>query len=373
MSLTIVFLCLSGLFLIFKNAYRNTKTKTLKGFYAKYHRLILLYTLPLLFIFGLSGTVINLGLYTSPIITNYLSNGKTSNLLRVPKNILQDPPLKSIPLSQEIKSLSLNTLYLKAKKEFDDIEFYAIETYNYNDINSRIKFIAYEPKNFFVSALVNETYIVLSGVDGKVLDKKIAQQGTLAEKALDSVFYLHYLNTFADMPRFIFAIICIFMLFGLISSLMLWFERVKKENYIYVFMKPIIFTILLGSLISSCFLFATNWFIKKEYYQFELLEKSFITHEVLFYISFIFVFIFIKYINNLHIVSKYSFLISCIFLLIAVLSHNIISTYNIFNTYSNELKEVFYVDLALLIISICFYLIYKFLPEKYFEFERKIH
>ena len=36
--------------------------------------------------FGLTGALFNLGVYSSPLITNYLTQGNTSNVLKVERN-----------------------------------------------------------------------------------------------------------------------------------------------------------------------------------------------------------------------------------------------------------------------------------------------
>ena len=124
MSVAVVFLCFSGILLIIKNKYSNKKTKSNKAFYAKYHRLLFFYTLPLIFMFGITGALFNLGLYSSPLLTHYLTKGETLNALQTKRNILFDPALKNIDLSKKIKSISVNELYTKATQEFDDISFY---------------------------------------------------------------------------------------------------------------------------------------------------------------------------------------------------------------------------------------------------------
>ena len=220
-----------GIFLIIKNSYRNRKTKTVQGFYAKYHRLILLYTLPLVLMFGITGALFNLGVYSSPLMTHYLTKGKTLDAFTLEGNILVDPELKTIGLSRKVKTMNLNYLYKKAKDEFSDISFYEMEIYNYNDINARVKFIGYEPRNFFISSIINETFIVLDGTNAKVLDKKMADDGTFTEKTLDAMFYLHYVRTFSDIPRIVFATICLSILFGLTFSMTLWLERAKKISF----------------------------------------------------------------------------------------------------------------------------------------------
>lgn len=372
MSIAVVFLSLSGVYLIIKNSYRNSKTKTLKGFYAKYHRLLFLYTLPLVFMFGLSGALFNLGVYSSPLITNYLTDGKTSNILSLERNILQDPDLKSEEKSENIKTINLNKLYKKAKNEFDDISFYAMQIYNYNDINAKVKFIGYEPRNFFISSMGNETYVVLNGVTGEVLNKKTANQGSFTEKTLDAIFYLHYLKTFNDIPRITFGILCILILFGLLYAMALWFERAKQDKFMFKIIKPLTFTIFLGSLISTSLLFASTWLIEKKYLYFNMMEKLYNTQEVLFYLVFLLIFILILIKKDLFKVTKYVFFITSILLLVAVISHNTMSKYNLWTLLDNGFMEIFYTDIVLLIISIIFFIISIKLPEKYFIFDKKI-
>lgn len=371
MSVAVVFLCLSGILLIIKNKYKNAKTKTVRGFFAKYHRLLSLYTLPFILIFGITGALFNLGVYSSPLLTSYFTNGKTANILKVKRNILVDPDLKPIKKTQYTKTMDLNKLYKKALNEFDNIRFYEIQLYNLNDINTRVKFIGYEPKNIFVSSMTNESYVVLNGATGKVIDKKFAKDGTFAEKTLDSVFYLHYLRTFSDIPRIIFGLICIVILFGLVYSAFLWLFRQKKDSFTYKVLKPISFTIILGSIISSSALFLTAWTIPKKYMHFYLIDSLFSTQEVIFYATFILVFIFILIKKNIYIVSKYSSLVAGIFLILSVLAHQLFSGFNFITLFAKDLYIIGFVDITLLILGLIYIFIYFKLPIKYFDFEAK--
>ncbi|WP_108061838.1 PepSY-associated TM helix domain-containing protein [Poseidonibacter lekithochrous] len=366
MSVAVVFLTLSGLYLVIKNHYKNAKTKTAKGLYAKYHRLILLYTLPLVFMFGITGALFNLGVYSSPLITNYLTNGETSNILKVDRNILFDPDLEVRESNREVKSLSLNTLYTKAKEQFDDISFYEMQVYNYNDANAKVKFIGYEPNNYFISSVGNETYIVLDGINAKVLDKKVADQGTFAEKTLDSIFYLHYLRTFSDIPRIIFGLISLTIFIGLVFAMVLWLERSKKDSFSYKVIKPLSFTIMLGSLLSASTLFATTWLIPKKYMYFNFLDKLQNTQEILFYAVYFLLFIYILIKKDLFIITKNSFKLSALLLIVAVISHGIMSGYTLFNSYYRGLTEIFFTDLVLIFVALLFLLFSSKLNEKYF-------
>ncbi len=366
-SVAIVFLCLSGIFLIIKNSYRNTKTKTAKAFLAKYHRLILLYSLPLVFMFGLTGALFNLGVYSSPLITNYLSKGETMNILALDKNILQDLDLKKIKSTKEVKSINLNTLYVKAKEEFENISFYEMQVYNYNDINARVKFIGFEPRNIFISSMTNETYIVLNANTGKVLDKKTAKDGTFTEKTLDALFYLHYLRTFEDIPRIIFAFLSIGILFGLIFSALLWMKRAAKDAFSTKVIKPLIFTIIMGSILSTSLLFFTSWLIPKSYLYFTYKETLYYSHEILFYLVFLFILIYILLNKSFYNLSKYTFISSGILFILASINHNYFSGFTMSRTYDLEIWEVFYTDLALIIIGLLFiYLAFK-IKKDFFE------
>jgi len=325
MSVAVVFLCLSGLLLLIKNKYSNKKTTSPKTLYAKYHRLLFLYTLPLIFMFGLTGALFNLGVYSSPLLTHYLSDGKTINVLKVKRNILFDPVLENINTSKKIPSLNLNVLYKKAQKEFIDITFYQMQIYNYNDINARVKFVGYEPNNFFISSTVNESYIVLDGKDGSVLAKKYAKDGSFAEKTLDAIFYLHYLRTFSDLPRIIFAFLCSFILIGLVFAMTLYLERAKKETLSFKILRPLSFTIILGSILSASVLFSSAWLLPKAYMFFDFFDKRLSSQELLFYFTFIFTFILIYAQKNLFKSTKYIFNASGFFLLLAVFAHDFLS------------------------------------------------
>jgi len=368
MSVAVVFLCLSGIYLIIKNNYRNT-AKSTKSHFAKYHRLLLLYTLPLIFMFGLTGALFNLGVYSTPLMTHYLTNGETINVLKVDKNVLNDVDLKIHEKSLKMKNMNLNELYTKAVDEFDDIRFYSMQIYNYQDINAKVKFIGYEPHNFFISSMINESYIVLDANNAEVLDKKMAADGTFTEKTLDAIFYLHYLRTFQDIPRIIFAIISMIMLVGLVYAMNLWLERAKKDKFSYKVLKPLSLSIILGSLVSASLLFAITWIIPKDYTSFILFDKLQVTHRVFFYLTYFFMFIYVFIKKEPISIIRNSFYISSALLMIAFFAHNFMSGFTIFRTYNEGMYEIFGTDIALLLVSIVLFIFAKRLPEKYIEFK----
>ena len=350
-SVAVVFLCLSGLYLVIKNSYRNKKTHTVKGFFAKYHRLLLLYTLPLVFMFGLTGALFNLGVYSSPVMTNYLTKGETANVMQVDKNILVDKNLKLEEPTQKSKNLDLNTLYKKAQKELGNVIFYEMQIYNYKDMKEKVKFIGYEPQSFFISSVYNESYIVLQSKDGQVLSQKNAQDGSFTEKTLDAIFYLHYIRTFSDIPRVIFALICCAILFGITAGLLLWLKRAKEDSFSFKVLEPLSYTIILGSILSSAVLFASTWIIPKKFMYVTLLNTLYNVQEALFYLSFFLLFIFIKYQKSVYKATKKSLLFSGILFIVAVIAHGINGPVNILNTLSIGLKEIFFTDLILLLIG----------------------
>lgn len=351
MSVAVVFLSISGLFMIIKTRYKNNQTKTLKGFLAKNHRLLLTYTLPLVFMFGLTGALFNLGVYSSPLITSYLTNGQTANVLKVQRNILQDPDLEVKEASVKVKSISLNKLYEKAQKELSDVKFYDIQVYNHNDINSKVKFIGYEPINFFISSITNESYIVLDGINATVLDKKLAKEGSFAEKTLDAIFYLHYLRTFSDIPRIAFFFICLFILAGLTYAMLLWLKRTSEDKFSHKVLKPLSFTIMLGSVLSASALFATSWIIPKAYMHFTFLEKFFNTQEVIFYFVFLLLFIYVLIKKDLAHILKQVLTLSAFLLIIALIAHQVLSGVNFFNFISKDIYIPIYSDCALLLFA----------------------
>jgi uncharacterized iron-regulated membrane protein len=357
-SVAVLFLCLSGVFLILKVKYSNKKTTTSKGFFAKYHRLLLLYTIPLVLMFALTGALFNLGLYTSPLITNYLSSGETYNILKVEKNILQDDELEIKKAKSSLGNIDLNILYKKAKNEFEDISFYKMQVFNYKDSSSQVKFIGYEPKTYFLSSVYNETYILLEAKNGNIIAKKYAANGTDTEKIMDSLFYLHFLKSFEDFPRHIFLFLSLLILAGITFSLTLWLQRANKETVSYKILRPLIFSVISGSILASSILFASTYMLPIEYL---------FIQEPMFYITFLILFIYIKLKENIFKSFKFILYLSAFLLVSSVVTHDIFTSYSIITSYQDGLNEVFIMDCALLFSSIVLIILAIKLPEKFFK------
>ena len=368
MAVAVVFSSLSGLFMMIKSRYNN-KAKSTKAHFAKYHRLLLLYTFPLIFMFGLTGALFNLGVYSSPLITHNLTNGETVNILKVDRNILVDPDLEIVESSQKVKNITLTELYKKAFNEFEDIRFYAIQVYNYQDINAKVKFIGYEPNNYFISSITNESYIVLDANNAKVLDKKMADDGTFTEKTLDAIFYLHYIRTFQDVPRIIFAFVAMTMLVGLVYAMTLWLSRKNKDAFSYKVLKPLSLTIIVGSLVSASMIFASNWLIPKGYISFTLFDTFYFTQEVIFYLVYIFMFVYVLIQKEPFKIIKNSFYLSSILLVIAVLAHNFVGGFTMLETYEKGMYSIFGTDIALILVAISIFLFARKLNEKNIGFK----
>jgi len=357
-SVAVLFLTLSGVILVIKTKYPNKKAKSVKSFFSKYHRVLLLYTIPLVIMFALTGALFNLGIYTSPLITKYLTKGETANVLAVEKNILRDKPLNIEKQNIHTPTKNLNELYLKAKSQFEDISFYKMELYNYNDKNARVKFIGYEPNNYFLSSVYNETNIVLDATNANIISKKLAEQGTFTEKLLDSLFYLHFLKTFNDLPRHIFILLSFFILVAITFSLTLYINRMKKDRLSYRVLQALIFTIILGSIFSTALVFATTYVIP---------EKFIYLQETIFYLSFVVLYLLLYFYRNLFISTKTILYSSAFVFFIALVCHYLATGYSIFRSFEEGLNEVFIMDLALVFFVIGLSFCANRLPKKYFE------
>ena len=275
------------------------------------------------------------------------------------------PPLETPIPSEKTKTISLNELYEKAQKEFDDIVIYSMHVYNHKDINARVKFIGYEPHNYFISSMTNKSYIVLDGVSGEILDKKSADQGSFTEKTLDAIFYLHYIRTFENLPRLIFGIIAILIFAGTVFSMNLWLERANKDKFTFKVLKPLSLTIALGSLVSASSLFAITWIIPKAYSSFTLFDELYFTHEFIFYVIYLLVFIYIFIKKDYYKTIQNCFYFSSLLLLIAFISHNIFSGYTIMSTFTSGMYEIFIMDVLLIIGSLLLFVVAKKLSRKY--------
>jgi len=159
------------------------------------------------------------------------------------------------------------------------------------------------------------------------------------------------------------------ILIGLIYAMNLWLSRTKEDKFAYKVLKPLSLSIILGSLISSSMMFASNWIISEKYSSFILFDKLYFTQEVLFYLGYIFIFIYVFIRKEPYKIIKNSFYLSSVLLLVAVLSHNIISGFNIFRTYREGMYEIFFTDILLFILSIILFYFSRKLPKEYITFK----
>ena len=182
------------------------------------------------------------------------------------------------------------------------------------------------------------------------------------------MFYLHYLRTFSDLPRIIFAFISISILIGLVFAMSLWLERAKKDKFSYKVLKPLSFTIILGSLISSSFLFASTWLIPKTAVFYTFMGERYSTQETLFYLCFLVLLAVILFKKDLFKITKYTCYLSSVFLICAVISHEFFSGYSFIRLYQEGLIQILASDIILLLVAALLIFTGKKLPKKYFEF-----
>jgi len=119
------------------------------------------------------------------------------------------------------------------------------------------------------------------------------------------------------------------MLVGLVYAMTLWLSRKKEDKFSYKVLKPLSFTIILGSLISTSVLFASNWIIPKGYSSFNLFDSFYFTQEILFYVTYVLLFIYVIVQKNSIKIIRSTFYLSLLLLFVAFIAHNLMSDFTI--------------------------------------------
>ena len=127
----------------------------------------------------------------------------------------------------------------------------------------------------------------------------------------------------------IYACIAMVMLVGLVYAMTLWLSRKKEDKFSYKVLKPLSFTIILGSLISTSVLFASNWIIPKGYSSFNLFDSFYFTQEILFYVTYVLLFIYVIVQKNSIKIIRSTFYLSLLLLFVAFIAHNLMSDFTI--------------------------------------------
>ena len=232
---------------------------------------------------------------------------------------------------------------------------------NWYDKNANIIFSGYIKGNKLLSTDYNKAYVVLSAVDGRVIDKRDLSNSHIIGKALSAFYFFHFIFEEGLITRIIYLLFGITFGLSMIFGIYIWLEKkastYKNEiNYISYISK---FTtaLTIGVIPSSTFLLFLYWVLP-----FDMENRNIWLfggfHSFWAFSLFYSVLIF----DNIKILKSFAIL-NGIFLILAVFYHDLTTNTFIWTSFKQNMQTIFWVDIALLSFALLSFLFAKNLEK----------
>ncbi|WP_418187095.1 PepSY-associated TM helix domain-containing protein [Aliarcobacter lanthieri] len=358
MAVACLILMIGGLYQILTLKYKNSSS-TQTGFFSKWHRKILLWTVFPFFIITLTGVMYNLGFKNLSFMSQIVTKGdsQSSKLFGLAFNI---PEPKVDIRNESAKMLPLDELVKKAQEIAPQMQWHKIRIVNYGDISARYKFEGYNPYMPFLNGITNIPNLTLSGVDGSFIDEKKVFDKNWASIVYDSFVYIHVLLVADDFTRLFVAFLMIITILAIGFGNMLYLEKRARKfpQYIqpYQGFGKLSLAVMIGVIPSTAFLFVLQWLLPFG------MENKILIQKGLFacFWSLTFTYSFYK-LNSYQTAKDFLYLAGGLFILSSII-HFVNSGYSPIRLLNEELYTIFAVDVALIIFGLVLIYIAKKLP-----------
>lgn len=347
-SILMIFLSLSGIILWLNNKKNSTKKEE---FYFKWHKNLSLTLLPFILIFALTGSVLGFMLSSATPLAYSASNTQESNLRKLVGPILF-PKDTAVDKSSKAQMLKISQLQQKAKEEFPNLVVDKIKLFSWNEQNAKIKFSGYLSDDRYISGKINRMNIELSAVNAEVLNKKDLSNANVSNKILSTFYFLHFIPDETLLLRIIYFIFGIIMAVSLSFGFLIYSEKKSKkakndENY-YSILNKLAMATMIGVIPASCLLMFLYWYLP-----FDMFERP-IWLKGAFYSFWAATLFYAVLKDNVLKVINHLLFISAIFLFLTVVFHGYSTGFYPWVSFKNELFDIFFVDMGLILFTITF-------------------
>lgn len=349
MAVAGMFLVIGGIILIlsikFSNSGKNKQSK-----FSKWHRKIFTWVFPPFIIITLTGAMMNIGYSTSHGMTYLASHGKTTDIARLVAPVLYPEPeiVKRADISASM--LPISTLIIKAKQINPNIDFQELTLVNWNDKSAQIQLKGYNPYKPFLNGIYNKPTVILSAVDGsliqsiKVLDKHWTVLFT------DSIYFLHLLFGVDVLTRIFISLIMLCSSFALGFGVMLYLEKKAKKFEakipFYHWLGKLSLSIMIGVIPSTGFIFTLQWLLP-----FDLHERI-VWQEGGFFVFWLATLTWSFYRISSYKATKEFLYLGGFLFISAVLSHFYVSGFTPIELYQRGMNTILNVDITLFVFGV---------------------
>jgi len=357
-SIAIIFLTISGIYLWLLNRKKRTN---IKSFWFKWHKDLSLIILPYILVFSMTGAVLGVMLLGSAPFALSATDGQEANMSKLVRPIVFSAPCRVKASGESASMQSISKLYTKAQKEYPNLQITNISFNAWNDKNACIGFSGYLKNNRALSGKANRASISYSGSSGNLIAKKTLDDSHVMAKVLSGFYFLHFLPDEGIIVRLLFLIFGIIFGTSLIFGLLIWLEKkalkYKEDKNYFSFLSRFSLALTVGIIPTTGFIIFLYWLIP-----FYTIDKQ--TWVIGGFYSFWCFTLFLSIYKDTIIESIKIFMkMNAILLLLAVILHGLRTKYFIWDSFQSGIYEIFFIDIALLLFAILSLLIAKKLPD----------
>lgn len=357
-SVVIIFLTISGVYLWLVNRKKRIKNG---NFWFRWHKDLSLVILPYILIFSMTGAVLGIMLSTGSFFAYSATNGKDTNMSKIVRPVVFSRACKVKKSGENSTMQNISVLYKKAQKEYPNLEIQKILLNAWNDKNACISFSGYLKDNRALTSRANRAFISFNGASGEIIEKKNLENSHSMAKVLSAFYFLHFLPDEGLIVRVLFLIFGIVFATSLIFGMMIWLDKralkFKEEKQYFSFVSKFSLALFVGVIPASSFLLFLYWALPLYLQE----KQTWIIGG--FYTFWSFSLLYSVYKDNAIEAIKFFMKINSIFLLLSVFFHGLRTAYFPWDSLSNSMNEIFWIDFSLLVFAVLSFLISKKMPN----------
>lgn len=345
----VMFLVISGVYLILKIKYQNIGKSAISKF-SKYHRKIFIWIFVPFIIITLTGAMFNLGFKSGAPMAYIASKGQTHEqlLLFAPYLFPKIPKIEK--KNERSQILPLGELIKKAKAIMPNVDWQNIKITNYGDSSATFKIEGYNPYMPFLNGILNKPSITLSGVDGKLIHKQEVMDRHWNAIFIDSILFLHFLFGVDTFSRFFILSLMLLSTFAIGFGVLLFLEK-KARKFptnipVYQGFGKLSLAVMIGVIPATGLLFVLQWLLPFDMQDRVLIQQGLFA--VLWVASLTWAF---YRLNSYQAAKEFLYLGGFLFILSPII-HFINSGFNPISLYLGEMYTILGVDIGLFVFGL---------------------
>ena len=344
-SVCILFLTISGFYL--RLAKRKSKNQK---FWFKWHKNLSLVLFPYIFVFSITGSFMGFMLNTATPFAYIQTDGNQLNMRKLVGPIIFPKHKDMKKTAQTFDMLAYSKLLTKATKIYPNLKIEKIMLYRWFEKNAQIVFSGHLTDNRILTGNINRMKLILSGHDGSVIKKQELSKTHVINKFLSAFYILHFLPDEGLVIRLIYLVLGIVFALSLAFGFLIWVEKKalnnKHDTKHYNFISKLGIATMIGTMPASSFFICLYWLLPFDIYERDnLIIGS-------FYIFWAFTLYYSIYKKDALSVINLFMILNFVFLVLAILLHGFKTNFFIWDSFSQNLNDVFWVDFSFLIYGI---------------------